>query len=573
MKFLWKIGGEAGFGIMTTGLSFAKIATQSGYHIFDYAEYPSLIRGGHNTYDVLVSDEEVWTSQIAIDMLVCLNKDTYTLHKSRLKESSIVVYDPEMFEITDNVQKISVPLKSMIKEAKAFQIMVNTITLGASAGLLGADEEVLYGMIETQFAKKGEKVVEYNRDFAKKGYDYILEHYQAMVTPILKKRSQIETKLVMTGNEAFSYGAIVAQCRFFSGYPMTPTSNVLTQLAGWQEKSGMVVRHSEDEIAVINTALGASFAGARSAVATSGGGFALMVEAISYAGVAEIPIVIFLGQRPGPATGMPTWTEQGDLLFACHAGHGEFPKIVLAPGDVNEMIEMTAEAFDLADIYQTPVIVISDKFVCESHKSVPKMNVDLFSKSYQPNRGKLIHEVPPEKYLRYKISDDGISPRLIPGIKGSFYQANSYDHIEDSHTTEDGELRKLQVEKRGRKWDTYLKTHYKLPTIYGDITTATHVFIAYGPNKGSIKEAQKLLKEKGIETAFIHFTHVYPLDRQKVRDIFAMTKDKKCILVENNSQGQFGKLLAMEAGIEIEEKILKYDGRPIYPEEIVASIK
>lgn len=572
MKFLWKIGGEAGFGIMTTGLFFSKIATQSGYHIFDYAEYPSLIRGGHNTYDVLVSDEEVWTSQIAIDMLVCLNKDTYTLHKSRLKESSMVIYDPEMFEITENVQKIAVPFKSIIKEAKAFQIMTNTIALGASLALLQTNIELLYSILERQFSKKGEKVVSYNKDFAKKGYDYVLENFKTMVRPILKKKDHVAPQLVMTGNEAFSYGAVVAQCRFFSGYPMTPTSNVLTQLAGWQEKSGMVVRHSEDEIAVINTALGASFAGARSAVATSGGGFALMVEAISYAGVAEIPIVIFLGQRPGPATGMPTWTEQGDLLFACHAGHGEFPKIVLAPGDVNEMIEMTAEAFDLADIYQLPVIVISDKFVCESHKSISKTEVDLFSKSYQPDRGKLLHEIPPEKYLRYKITEDGISPRLIPGIKGSFYQANSYDHIEDSHTTEDGELRKMQVEKRGRKWATYLKTHYKPPTIYGDMTAATHVFIAYGPNKGTVIEAQKLLEEKGIKTAFIHFTHVYPLDRQKIKDVFTMTKDKKCILVENNSHGQFGKLLAMEAGIEIEEKILKYDGRPIYPEEIVRSL-
>ncbi len=567
-KLVWKIGGEAGFGIMTTGLLFSKLASRSGFYVFDYVEYPSLIRGGHNTYEVVIDDKEVWATKKEIDILVCLNKETYRLHKKRLHRQSLVLYDHDEFEL-DNSQEINIdiPFEKIIREYKGKAVMKNIISLGASTALLGEDIKLLYAIILDKFEKKGDKVIEFNKKFAKAGYDHVKKNYSCQIKRKLLKPVNSSVKIVATGNEAFSLGAVMADCRFYSAYPMTPASSVLTTLAKWQMTTGMVVRHSEDEIGVINNALGASFAGARSAVGTSGGGFALMVESISLAGMTELPIVIFLVQRPGPATGMPTWTEQGDLLFAVYAGHGEFPKIVIAPGDVAEMLEMTINAFNLADIYQTPVIIISDKFLSESHKNFDKQIIDRLKVDYKVNRGKTVFKPITKPYLRYKVTSDGISERLIPGVNGYYYQANSYEHLEDGHTSEEIKIRKEQLNKRNRKIKTYLKNDFNLPKIYGNFNQAKIVFVSWGSTKGSIIEAQTILKKQNIKTAFIHFTYLHPLDKKKVVGLFK--EKKRYILIENNFSGQFGKLLQQETGVNIKERWLKFDGRPFWPEEIV----
>ncbi len=565
MKLTWKIGGEAGFGIMTTGLAFSKIASRLGYNLFDYIEYPSLIRGGHNAYETVVSDEEVTAFKSKIDYLVCLNAETYKLHQDRLDPQGFLVYDPDDFTPQDNFKKVLVPFRKIMTELKGQAVMKNTIALASTLALMKIDPVILMLMLEQQFGRKGEDVVNFNKQFAKRGYDHVVTNYASFIEDKLPKRES-EEKLVLTGNDAFSLGAVMADCRLYSAYPMTPSSSVLTSLASWQEKTGMVARHAEDEISVINTALGASFAGVRSAVGTSGGGFALMVESISLAGIIETPIVIFLSQRPGPATGLPTWTEQGDLLFAVHAGHGEFPKIVLTPGDVYEMVELTTKAFNLADIYQTPVIVVSDMFLSESHHTLTKKLVTDLKNTYRVDYGKTITNVNGEKYLRYQLTDDGISPRLVPGQKGYFYQANSYEHVEDGHTTEEALPRRQQADKRHKKIVTYLKTHFKPPQVYGDLDKSSTVFVAWGSTKGPILEAQKLMKNKGNDTAFIHFTHVFPLNPETVKPLFS--SNKRYVLVENNSQAQFGKLLLAETGIDIKEKLLKYDGRQFTAEEI-----
>ncbi len=580
IDFTWMIGGEAGFGIMTTGVVFSKIAARSGYHIFDYIEYPSLIRGGHNAYEVHIAEFEVSHLNPEIDVLVCLNKETYEKHQARLTPSSLVVFDQDEFEVKEDVKKIIIPFKKILTELKGQPVMKNTIALGVSIGLLGGDINELIKIISEQFAKKGQEVINFNKQFVQSGFDQVKANYPSLITNFLNKSASVKTsgdkkKLVLTGNDAFSLGSVIADARVYVAYPMTPSSTVLTDLASWQEKVGMVVRHAEDEISVINTAIGSSFAGVRSAVGTSGGGFALMVESISFAGITEIPIVVFIAQRPGPATGMPTWTEQGDLLFAVFSGHGEFQKIVLSPGDNEEMIELTAKAYNLADIYQLPVIVMSDMYLSESHKSVEKDFVDKFISEYKVNRGKTINQdqisnMKNQKYLRYKLTEDGISPRLIPGTPRYFYQANSYEHVEDGHTTEEAQLRILQVDKRARKWTTYLKNDFSMPKIYGDLEKTKIVFVSWGSTKGVVLQAHKLLKTKGIDSAFIHFNHIYPLDKKKV--IAFLNLNKRYILVENNSWGQFGKLLAMEIGVQIKEKLLRYDGRPITAEEIVNKV-
>lgn len=568
-SYTWKIGGEAGYGILTSGTTFSKIAARLGNHLFDYIEYPSLIRGGHNAYEVIFSDEETTGFKETVDCLVCLDKATFDNNKHRLHAKSFIVYDPGEFEPEGEFTSVAIPFKQMLQELQGQVVMKNTIALAASLALLGAPLDIFERMIEEQFAKKGENVVSFNKLFAQKGDRYVKEKFPQYIQSIFTARGGSQ-ELVLSGNDAFALGAAIADCRLYSAYPMTPSSTVLTTLAAWQEKTGMVVRHAEDEIAVINTAIGSSFAGVRSAVGTSGGGFALMVEALSFAGIIETPVVVFIAQRPGPATGMPTWTEQGDLLFVVHAGHGEFPKIVLAPGDAREMIELTASAFNLADIYQTPVIVLSDMFLSESHTSFDKTILDQFIASYQISRGKTVTIPSKTPYLRYAVTEDGISERLIPGAKGTFYQANSYEHVEDGHTTEEALPRKAQVEKRNKKGETYLKNDFVLPAVYGDLGKAETVFVSWGSTKGPLLEAQRLLSQTGAKTAILHFTHLYPLDPQKLASLFE-TK-KRYILVENNSQGQLGKLLRMETGITISEKLLKYDGRPFLPTEIARYI-
>jgi len=584
MTITWKIGGEAGFGIMTTGLLFSKIASRLGYQILDYVEYPSLVRGGHNAYEVCVSNEEVTALKKEIDVLVCLNEETLQKHKKRLNSQSLVVYDKEEFDFEDSFQKVNVPFKKIIADLKGQAVMKNTIALGASLAVLGGKIEILLDLIKEQFNKKGVEIVKFNQQFAIAGYEEVKKNNSSLIKNFLVEKEEKKEKLVLSGNEAFSLGAVVADCRLYAAYPMTPSSSVLHTLASWQEKTGMIVRHAEDEIAVINTALGASFAGVRSAVGTSGGGFALMAESLSLAGMAEIPIVVFLAQRPAPATGMPTWTQQGDLLFAIFAGHGEFPKIVLAPGDQKEMIELTLKAFNLADIYQTPVIVVSDMYLSEGHKSVEREWFEEVVANYKINRGKINFnsKLPPsprlrgtsksqklEIFLRYKVTEDGISEKILPGTPGYFYQENSYEHLEDGHTTEDFKERTKQVDKRNRKIRAYLSQNFQLPNFYGQ-SDASIIFISWGSTMGAVLLAQKELEKKGIKTGFYHFNHLYPLDKERVSQLFK--KDKRYILVENNSWGQLGKILAMEVGLKIKEEILRYDGRPIMVEEIINKI-
>ncbi len=575
-KLLWKIGGEAGFGIMTTGLSFSKICTRQGFSVFDYTEYPSLIRGGHNTYEVIFSSSDPLTTKKEIDILVCLNKETLVLNKERITKNTLIIFDKEEFLIDEKFFEfepkiVNIPFKQIITDEAGSSIMVNNIALGASLALLNWDFEVFEKIIENEFKKKDEKIIKKNKQVASAGFYHVKRNYQKYIISGFEKKEEIEDQIVVTGNEAHSLGLMVGGLRFHASYPMTPASSVLTVMANYGEKIKTVVRHSEDEIAAILNALGASYAGLRSSVATSGGGFALMVESISLAGIAEIPILVFLAQRPGPATGMPTWTEQGDLLFAVNSGHGEFPKIVLAPANQEEMYELTAKGLNLADIYQCPVIVLSDKYLSESHKSIKLSKFNQFLNDFSINRGKIVDKLEDSNnYLRYKLSADGISTLAIPNPKNPAYQVNSYEHLQDGHTTEDSFERLKQVDKRKRKVKTYLKNDFELPKVIGDIKNTDYVFVSFGSTHDIIVSAMEQLKDNGVKTSLIHFSYIYPLNVEKVQKIFE--KDKKYIIVENNSEMQFGKLLKQEFEIDFYEKILKFDGRPIFTNEIVEKV-
>lgn len=588
MVFSWKISGEAGFGITTVGLTFSKICTRHGLQIFDYAEFPSLIRGGFTNYEITISDNPIGTLKQELDILVCLRQDAFDRDAHRLTANSIVIHDQDTVKVEGNFITIPLPFKEIRTKHKAFQVMVNTISLGATLAILDWDIASFNAILEEDFGRKGQEIIAHNITLAKEGWDHVkglcaeskelkqkvadfiarnvLLHAHAQ--PLSERKS-----LILTGNEAFSLASVVADCRAYFAYPMSPASSVLTNLAAWAAQTKMIVRHVEDEIAVISEALGSAYAGIRSSVGTSGGGFALMVESISYAGVAELPLVIYLAQRPGPATGLPTWTGQGDLLFAVHGGHGEFPKVVLAPGDVEEMIELTTHAYNVADIYQVPVIVLSDKFLAESHATVDKKWFDTFTSTYTVRKGKIVTKTDQNPYLRYKDSEDGISESLVPGLQeGPFWQANSYEHLEDTHTTEDAHEIVKQVEKRAKKVKTYLLSDdYALPKVFGELDTASSIFVSYGSNKAPIRYAQQILQAEGKNTAYLHFTHLFPLDESRVRPYFQ--RNAKYVLVENNHDAQFGKLLRGECGVKFEYRLTKYDGRPFFAYEIVNYVK
>jgi len=568
-----KIGGEAGFGIMTTGLFLGKLATRSGYHAFEYPEYPSLIRGGHNVVSVRISDENVFAQEKDTDVLVCLNLETYELHINELKKGGLIILDQEKVDISKSSVPnpknpiLAVPFSKIISDNKLEIVMINNIALGVLEAVLGIDKSILEGLITETFLRKSQEIIDKNLTAARLGYEAartgLPDGYSVKIP---KKESP--PKMYLTGNEAVGFGAIAADCRMYVAYPMTPSSALLHYLAAKAEKCGMVVKHAEDEISVINMALGSSWAGVRSMVGTSGGGFALMVEAVSLAGITETPIVIMMGQRPGPATGMPTWTEQGDLLFILHSGHGEFPKIVLAPGDMKEAYEMTIEAFNLADIYQTPVFIMTDKYLLEGHASVDKAQIVNYQ--FQINRGKLLSQKELDaikSYKRYEVTDDGISPRAITGMKGSLHQANSYEHLENGHTTEDANERIRQVDKRNRKFQTYLKNDARLPTVYGP-KNADITLVAWGSTKGPALQAMKECKKK---INLLHFTHVWPLPSKETKEI--LQSQKRLLLVENNSTAQFGQLLHMVTGVSISDTLLKYSGRPVDPEEIIEKVQ
>lgn len=571
-----KIGGEAGFGIMTTGLMLSKVVARSGFSIFDYVEYPSLIRGGHNVYEVRFGSQEVFSQESKVDLLVALNKETFFLHKDELKEQSGVLFDNETvaFDASEIDSKkivlLPVPFGKIIKEAAILPVTQNNIALGALCALLGFKLEILLQLIKDTFIDKGEKIILDNQKAAQLGFNYVSSYLKGkFVRRVGESNPSFVKKLVITGNDAIALGAVAVGCSFYASYPMTPSSSVLHTLAGWSEKVKMVVKHAEDEIAAINMAIGASFAGVRAMCGTSGGGFSLMTEGLGLAGLTETPLVILEAQRPGPATGMPTWTEQADLKFLINASQGEFPRIILAPGDPEEAFYLTVEAFNLADIYQTPVFILSDKYLSESHKSVDLFNLE----KVVIERGKLLSDLTQYagEYKRYQITDDGISPRLIPGTKGGYFIANSYEHEENSLSTEDKLERAKQVDKRNKKFRTYIN-RMPSPSIYGD-DSAEVTLVGWGSTKGPVLQALSDLDFTygGKKINFLHLNHVWPLDKKTIDHV--LTKAGKKIMVEGNSTGQMASLIRQETGIMLDDMLLKYDGRPFYPEEIINKLE
>lgn len=564
----WKIGGEAGFGIMASGTMLARTFSRAGYHVLATNEYPSLIRGGHNLVTVRISTTSFEAMNRDLHILIALNRQTLDLHKQELSENALVIFDPKDGELKTTdfpkpVKLIAVPFTQLVMKFKGEPVMRNTVAIGASVALLGAPFENFETVIADQFKKKGEDVIEHNVKIARAGYDFIKDEKSMFLAAPEKKEDQ----LLVNASEAVGIGAVRAGLKFAAIYPMTPINALITFLADHAKRLNIVYKQPEDEIAGINMAIGASLAGARSMVATSGGGFALMVEGLSWAGMIEAPLVIDMGMRVGPSTGMPTWSEQGELQFVIHAGHGEFPRIVLAPADAIDAYTLAVEAFNLADRYQVPVFLLTDKYINESQWCVPKSHV---SGDVVIDRGKLAKEGElSDSFKRYDLSSaDGVSPRSVPGMKNGFYIANSYEHDEIGHVTEKPEGRVAMAAKRLKKFEA-MKKDVKPPAVFGD-AQAQITFVTWGSTRGPVLEAMKLLAAQGKKVRLVHFSWIYPFPTEETMKL--LSPATHLVDVEQNATGQMASLIREHTGILIKDKLLKNDGRIWYPEEIVEKV-
>lgn len=557
------IGGQAGQGIKGAGLVCAKIATRSGKHVYTYSGYPSLIRGGHNFMQISISNMEITAPTRKNDLWIALDQKSIDLHIDEYTPGCGIVYDGsknyDLSKIKPEILLYPIPFSKLAKDAGGGEILSNTVALGAVVFLLGGNLEIFKDLLKEEFTHKGEEVVALNQNAAKLGFEYAEQNFQDKQKNILHQEENITPKIVANGNDAVVLGAIAAGLQFAAVYPMSPISNILYLLAQNQEKYGYIYKQPEDEISAVNMAIGASLAGARAMTATSGGGFCLMTEGLGLAGITETPIVIIDGMRPGPATGLPTWSAQGDLQFVLHASQGDFPKIVIAAGDAEETFYMTMKAFNLTDKYQTPVILLIDKNICENDQSLPVFDTS----GYNIDRGKLNTDHQ-EGYARFAPSDDGISTRTIPG-SGNFFIANSYEHTAEGFDSEEIIDINTQMQKRMAKLLTCARDEDIQPKLYGP-ENADVTIVSWGSNKGAILHAMK----NYTNVNFLHITWMNPFPTEQVKNILG--RAHYIINIECNFSGALKSLIREKTGIDIYDNLLKYDGRPIFPEEIIEKI-
>ena len=535
------IGGAAGQGSRKAGLIIAKIFNNLGYRILIYDDYQSLIKGGHSFSLIRISDKEPFSHSKEIDFLLALDERTIEEHEKDLSKEGIVVFNKDRIESNEGT---GIAIETIVKECCGIPIMANTALIAGFAKIAGVEWNVL----EQVLRKEIEREIEKNLEIAKKAFD---ENQQLIEIKKLKNNS----RPLLTGNEAVALGGIKAGLETYFAYPMTPATGILHYLAEHSQDLNVCVSQLENEISVINAAIGSAYAGRRSMVGTSGGGFALMTEALSMAVQAETPIVIVESQRPGPASGVATYQAQGDLLFSLFAGHGDIVKFVIAPGDANEAFYWTARAMNLAWKYQTPVIVLIDKELSESTYGFSE------EKSVKKEEGKMWDEK--GDYKRYLDLKDGISPLAFPGAKG-IVKATSYEHDEFGITTEDSKAIKKMQEKRMRKFELMKEEAEKMQSVnvFGESKTA---LVCFGSTKGAAKEAAEKLGLKMVQPLVLE-----PFPEEQIKK--ALKGSEKIICVENNASGQLAKLLSCH-GINVDERVLKYDGRPFFREELEEQIK
>jgi len=563
------VGGEAGQGVQSVGIILAKTMAQGGFNVFADQDYESRVRGGHNFFRVRVSDNKVLALSEKLDVLVALNKETIALHNEDLKTNGVIIFDEgsTKFEAAED-KYFRVPMRKLAEDTVKNKLMTNTVAAGAVMGLIGYDFRRLSAVLKGEFARHGEKIINDNIVAAKAGFDFAQTHSKWKPGQRIQLKSGGHRKILLNGNEALALGAMVGGCKFIAGYPMTPASSILEYMADKGREYGVVAVHVEDEIAAMNMAVGAGYAGVRAMVATSGGGFCLMVEGLALAGMTETSVVVVLGQRPGPATGLPTRTEQGELWFALHAGHGEFPRAVMAPANTEEAFHGTVKAFNLTENYQTPVIVLTDHHLATSYTTVDRFDL----KQVKIDRGELLSDKEANSiidYRRHLVTDSGISPRAFPGQGKALVVTDSDEHDEAGHMIEDAETRNQQHLKRLRK-NNGLKGDIANPKFHRE-PGAELTLIGWGSTYGAIKEAADLLKKDGTAVNTLNLSEIWPFPTEFISSV--LSKAGRSVVIEGNATAQLAGLIKRETGYEADNTILKFDGRPLSPEEIVGRLR
>ena len=548
------IGGEAGQGLVTVGQLLAKTLVRSGYYIVVTQSYHSRIRGGHNTFAIRVGVEEVIAPKEGVDLLVAFDVDTVALHRQDLSSQGLVVVDKAL--AVDGPGLLEIPFEDLAGER-----FYNIAALGVVGSLLGLEKDLMATAMVDFFGKKKPELVDENRHALGAAVGWVGK--EGISGPRLPPVTQLAKRLMMNGNEAISLGALSAGVRFCSFYPMTPATSICLNLAAQAKRMGLIVEQAEDEIAAINMAIGASFAGAPSMVATSGGGFALMVEGVSLAAMTETPVVVVVAQRPGPATGLPTRTEQGDLELVLHAGHGEYPRAVFAPGTVEDCFHLTRKAFELAERYQGPVFLMTDQFLADSFRALSPFDVEHLAPVHVGAQSP-----GSSHYRRFAITESGVSPRLLPGASDHLVVADSDEHTEDGHITEDLSVRTQMVEKRLRK-GVKMSAEAIPPDMEGP-KNPDLLLVSWGSSKGPVQEAASRMRSGGEKVATLHFSQVWPL----VPDHFMRSLESagQVVSIEGNAFGQLARLIRRETGFEMTGKVLRYDGLPLTPDYILRAL-
>ena len=566
--FALAIGGEAGQGIATPGDILARIIVRRGLNLSTYNAYQSIVRGGHIFLTMRISDAEVENHGDKLDLLLCLNQDTMDRHQRLMGPGSRIVYNSDSVtpgSHDNGADLCGLPVGELTESRN--RLVQNTVGMGAIASLMGIDFSVLEESLTLRFQRRGQEMVDENVRVARAGYDYSEEHFK----PFDQSPPDGGKPLaVWSGNDALAMGAAAAGCKFYAAYPMSPASGVLHWMAANARNLGIMVRQVEDEIGVANMVVGAAQAGTRSMCATSGGGFALMTEAVGAAAMMEIPVVFINVMRAGPSTGVPTKTEQGDLWQVLGASQGDFERIIVAPSDSLDAFNTMPEVFNLTDKYQCPAIVISDLYISEGRFSV---DPDLINMHPGIDRGALITEASDtDGYLRYKDTESGISPRALSGLEGYVHLVATDEHDEDSTLISDEftnpHKRRQMVEKRARKFDNILGD-IQGPVLEGS-PDADVTLIGWGSTKGIIDEAAGSLNASGVSTSCLHIKWMVPFHGDEIMTI--LSKAKRTIIVENNFSGQFARYLRSETGFAADGHIRKYDGEPFMPHHIVDGV-
>ncbi|MFO8051646.1 MAG: 2-oxoacid:acceptor oxidoreductase subunit alpha [Thermoplasmatota archaeon] len=555
------ICGEAGQGIKTVEELLVKVLKRSGYHVHSIKEYESRVRGGSNSTSIRVSSVRVRAPVKRVDIAFPMTPDAVWHIRWRMDENTTVICDPDLAGELEGNGDFNVLRTEIKKRAEEIggSIYINIVVAGMIAGYFDVEEDLFDEVLEERFSGKGEKALEKNLKARKAGYGIAEEMKKEGELDVdLEEDDGVKDEILMRGVNSISLGALAGGCDTISSYPMSPSTGVLVDLASRQKKYGVIAEQAEDEISAMNMALGSWYAGGRAMVTTSGGGFALMSEGMSLAGMLELPMVVHLAQRPGPATGLPTRTEQGDLFLALFSGHGDLPRAIYAPADIEQGFDLTRRAFETADRFQVPVVVLTDQFLVDSHYNVKELDL-----SFEDPKRHI--EKTESGYKRYRITENGVSPRGVPGHGGGLVKMDSDEHDEEGHITESMEVRVKMVDKRMRKLDL-LKDDVLPPMLIGDGEGI--VVLCWGSTLHTVKEAVACLDRDDI--SILHLRQVHPLS-QSIRDI--IEGSRMTIGVENNATGQLSSLIRMELGLEVEHRILKYDGLPFTVEELADEVE